>query len=150
MNAKIALAGSALALLVALGCAQDTKSGRGFHLPPGNADAGRAAFVQLQCHTCHPVDGVELPAPTAQPGILVTLGGEVSRLRTYGELVTAIIHPTRNISDKFHADPKRPIFISPMKEVNGQMTVAQLVDIVTFLETRYRPLPAPPATHVSE
>jgi sulfur-oxidizing protein SoxX len=140
MNARIVLAAVAAASVAALGCAPNTntKSGRGFQMPSGDAERGKTAFVQLKCNSCHRVDGVELPAPAGTPALVVTLGGEVSHLRTYGDLVTAIIHPSRDISEKMPIEPGKPISTSPMKEVNREMTVAQLIDIVTFLEPRYR------------
>ena len=142
MNARIVFATVAIATLSALGCAPNPKSGRGFQLPPGNAEKGKAAFIQLKCTECHRVDGVDLPAPTAKPEIVVTLGGEVSHLRTYGQLVTAIIHPRLEISNQLHASA--PMTGSPMKDFNREMTVAQLVDIVTFLQPTYRELVPPP------
>jgi sulfur-oxidizing protein SoxX len=140
MNARIVLAAITVVTLAAVGCAPSTKSGRGFHMPAGDAEKGKAAFVQLKCYRCHQVDGVDLPAPTANAGSVLTLGGEVSRRRTYGDLVTAIIHPQRDLSDKLPAGQRTPVRESPMPGVNNEMTVAQLVDIVTFLELHYREL----------
>jgi L-cysteine S-thiosulfotransferase len=140
MNARIVLAGMAAALVASLGCAPATKTGRGFHLPAGNAEQGKLAFIQLNCNSCHRVDGVELPPPYEKPTVIVDLGGEVTYLRTYGDLVTSIIHPDREISNLLPPDYPRPVTKSPMKNVNQQMTVAQMIDIVTFLEPRYRQL----------
>ena len=138
MNTRIVLATVTLAALSAVGCAPNPKSGRGFELPAGNAEKGKAAFVQLKCTDCHRVAGADLPAPTAKPELIVTLGGEVTRLRTYGQLVTAIIHPNLSISEKLLVPA--PATGSPMKDFNREMTVAQLVDIVTFLQPTYREL----------
>jgi len=136
MKTPLVLAAAAIAAFSSLGCAPNAKSGRGFQLPPGNAQKGQVAFVQLKCTECHRVDGVQLPAPTAKPELVVTLGGEVSRIRTYGQLVTAIIHPSVALSDKFI--PPASVTDSPMKNFNREMTVEQLVDIVTFLSPTYR------------
>jgi len=142
MKTRIAFPALAIAALLAAGCQPTAKSGRGFQLPPGHADRGKAAFVQLKCTECHRVDGVELPAPTAKPDQIVTLGGDVTNLRTYGQLVTAIIHPNLAISDKITT--ALPATGSPMKNFNREMTVEQLVDIVTFLSPTYRQLAPPP------
>lgn len=134
----------ALATLSAAGCLPNPKSGRGFVLPDGNAEKGQAAFIQLKCTACHRIDGVDLPAPTAKPESILALGGEVSRLRTYGELVTAIIHPARDISSKVPPHQYKSAAATPMKDVNREMTVEQLIDIVTFLQPTYRQiLPEP-------
>lgn len=142
MNARIVLATVAVAALSAVSCAPNPKSGRGFVMPPGNAEKGKAAFVQLKCTDCHTVDRIELPPPAAPAKMNIVLGGDVTRIRSYGELVTSIIHPTRNISDKAYDKGRLPD-ISLMKDVNHEMTVAQMVDIVTFLQPTYRQLPPP-------
>lgn len=130
------------ALLIAgllVGCDRAKQMGRGFVFPEGDAVRGKNAYISLECYTCHRVDGVpELPVPAVSPERVVVLGGNVAKLRTYGDLVTAIIHPKYEISDKLvnsGAFPK-----SPMREVNSKMTVTQLLDIVTFLQPRYREL----------
>lgn len=129
-------------LLAGAGCTKDGKSTRNFHLPDGDSDRGQAAFVALQCHTCHTVAMVALPPPTADPGQVLALGGEVSRLRTYGDLLTAIVHPAYDLSDKIPPRERAKLRSSPMRDVNHIMTVRQLVDLVTFLQPRYRPLEA--------
>lgn len=130
-----------LTLGLLTGCDWSVKSGRGFVFPEGDVARGRAAFAELKCVECHRVDGVAgLPAPTASLEKVVVLGGKVTRLKTYGELVTSIIHPTNTLSEKL---PNRGIYLeegkpSPMRVVNDTMTVRQLLDIVTFLQPQYR------------
>ena len=138
------LAGLAL-LLVFLGfltaCDRSPKSGRGFVFPEGDAARGKTAFVQMKCYTCHRVDGeVDLPAPLVDPSLVIPLGGEVLRVRTYGDLVTSIIHPEYNISDQVTANRRWEVKQSPMPTVNDTMTVQQLLDIVTFLQPHYHRL----------
>lgn len=124
------------------GCDRPPKSGLGFVFPEGNAARGQAAFVELKCYTCHRVDqaDVTIPAPIVDPTLVVLLGGETAKVRTYGDLVTAIIHPSYTISDKVPGPKKWEIAKSPMPTVNDQMTVTQLLDIVTYLQSHYRPL----------
>ncbi|HEY8993323.1 MAG TPA: c-type cytochrome [Lacunisphaera sp.] len=130
------------ALLLAglfVGCDQGRRMGRGFVFPAGDAARGQTAFVALQCNACHRVDGVpELPGPVISPEKVVMLGGKVMKVRSYGELVTAIIHPKYEISDKLAHASAYPE--SPMHQVNDTMTVTQLLDIVTFLQPRYQQL----------
>lgn len=130
------------ALLLAglfVGCDQARRMGRGFVFPVGDAARGQAAFVALECNACHRVDGVpELPGPAISPEKVVVLGGKVVQVRTYGDLVTAIIHPKYEISDKLANPAAFPE--SPMHHVNDKMTVTQLLDIVTFLQPRYKEL----------
>lgn len=121
------------------GCYGGPESGMGFRLPDGEADRGRAAFVDLQCHSCHVVQGLELPAPDTVE-MEVVLGREVSRVQTYGELVTSIINPSHRLA---------PHYTHPEVTVDGEsrmataylnevITVQQLIDLVAFLQPLYR------------
>ena len=66
---------------------------RGFSLPPGDPIAGRVAFIELKCSNCHSVFGdAEFVRAPEYDGLIVPLGGEVRVVKSYGELVTAIIH----------------------------------------------------------
>lgn len=122
-----------------------SKAGPAFRLPRGDAEEGKAAFLKLQCHACHQVAGVELPAPGSKSPITVVLGGEVLKVKTYDELVTSIINPPHIVSDKY-----RGLLVggqTPMPEFNDSMSVAQLIDIVAFLHARYQKfLPAESGT----
>ncbi len=125
------------------GCDYNVKSTRRFRLPQGNAENGKVAFVALNCTSCHTVAGViDLPKPTVAPEEVVVLGGEVARMRTFGDLLTSIIHPTESISEKMRRVPGGVPRKSPMPVVNDTMTVSQMVDLVTFLQPRYTELPS--------
>lgn len=129
------MAGLLLLFAGLVGCDTGPKSPRGFRLPDGDAEKGKAAFVALQCHTCHKVEGVvDLPPPKA---FNLTLGGEITRVKTYGELVTSVINPSHVLSENFKkqlTDAKE----SPMPQFNHQMTVEQMIDLVAFLQPRYK------------
>jgi hypothetical protein len=116
----------------------------GFRLPDGNAAAGRDAFVALRCNVCHEVEGV----PIEHLGGIahVRLGGETTRVRTYGELVTSIINPSHRIAAQHRAEGATPEGESVMSFVylNDVMTVQQLVDLVAFLQPTYT-IVQPPA-----
>lgn len=139
MKSRVILPLAVLAPLLIAGCTR-SQTGMGFHLPNGDPEWGQKAFVALRCTECHRVDGVELPAPTVAPEKVVVLGGDVTRLRSYGDLVTSIIHPSFEISERLNypagAKPEK----SPMRNVNREMTVGELIDIVSFLHPRYREL----------
>lgn len=115
-------------------------SERGFRLPEGDIQAGEAAFAELKCTLCHSVEGVDFAG--IAPGTGHVLGGEVRRVQTYGELVTAVIDPNHSVASKYaatHPTPEgKPAEKSPMPSRNSTMTVRQLSDIVTFLHSRYR------------
>jgi mono/diheme cytochrome c family protein len=112
-------------------------SEKGFSLPEGNALAGREAFVYMHCHECHTVTGEEFPAlPLADPPF-VELGGKVTRVKTYGELVTAIINPSHKLAKGYPVDMVTNNNESKMPVYNGYMTVQELIDIVAFLQPHY-------------
>jgi len=124
-------------------CNFGPNSGRGFSLPEGNVDQGRAAFVELECNTCHSVDDIERVAGPEGPDINIPLGGEVTTVITYGDLVTSVINPSHKTSRRY---AKQNIATeggeSKMLVYNEIMTVQQLVDLVTYLESNYEVVPA--------
>ncbi len=127
----------ALVALVGLsGCDRGPKSALGFALPDGSAEQGRDEFVQLQCNSCHVVVGLELPEPATRGPVIVKLGGQVGRIKTYGELVTSIINPSHKIAGAYPAAVSRD-GESLMRVYNEVMTVQQLIDLVAFLQSHY-------------
>lgn len=136
-----------LALLVLLvmmigGCEQGPESPRGFSFPAGDAERGKQVFLYTGCLSCHVIEGIdsdivfELDKP-------IPLGGEVTRVKTYGELVTAIINPSHKIAKNFLPEAATADGKSRMRNYNDTLTVSQLIDLVTFLETQYELLPYP-------
>jgi len=105
-------------------------------LPEGDAEQGRAVFVELQCTGCHSVVDVDLPEPAAPREITHLLGGQ--RVKTYPELVTSIINPSHRIAGRFRRDEAAAGGDSPMIVYNDVLTVTQLVDLVAFLQPQYR------------
>lgn len=132
----VCVAGLSVALA---GCGEPHKSARGFHLPDGDAGQGRATFVDLKCHSCHTVAGVDLPAPVAE--VVHPLGGPTHYVRTDGSLVTAIIDPSHSLASRY-----RPVRVattrqSPMGDFSETLTVRELIDIVAFLQEHYEVFP---------
>jgi hypothetical protein len=126
------------------GCASKDE---GFTLPAGDAERGRTAFVGFRCFDCHDVHDVELP-PRAESGkVIVKLGGEVTRVKTYGDLVTGIINPSHRLAKGYTPSESAQDGKSPMKVYNEVMTVAQLIDIASFLQQHYTLRPYEPTTY---
>jgi len=132
-------------LLVSLaalgGCDQDrTMSERGFRLPEGNATAGRETFLYMHCNQCHTIKDEQLPTVAGfEP--FVELGGSLTRVKTYGELVTAIINPSHKLADGYPEDLVSENGKSKMYVYNGFMTVQELTDLVMFLQSHYEVIP---------
>lgn len=110
----------------------------GFRLPPGDTENGMAAFARLGCVACHSVSGSEAyPTPEEPVAHHVVLGGRVHVVKTYGELVTAIIHPSESIRPDVRTTLVDEQGRSIMPDLTGRMTTRQLIDLVTWLEDQY-------------
>jgi len=118
-------------------CEADRMSEKGFSLPPGNALDGQEAFIYLHCYECHSIEGVDLPAVPGGRTTHVVLGGKVSQVKTYGQLVTSIINPSHKLAPGYPLEAISENGQSKMPLYNGYMTVQELIDIVTFLQPHY-------------
>lgn len=109
----------------------------GFTLPPGDAARGQQAFIHFRCYDCHRVVGVDLPAAEETDQAIVELGGKVDRVRTYDDLVTAIINPSHRLAQGYTPSLVAHDGQSRMTVYNDVMTVSQLIDLVAFLQGHY-------------
>jgi hypothetical protein len=137
MRPASTLALLALALAVPGGCERDRMSERGFSLPEGDAAAGRDTFVYMQCHQCHFMEGEQFPALPGMEPPYVELGGQVTRVKSYGELVTAIINPSHKLADGYPPDRVSEDGESKMYVYNRYMTIQELIDLVMYLQPHY-------------
>lgn len=119
-----------------VGCSPSPKSSKGFSLPDGNVLRGEETFVKLKCHACHTVSGVQLPAENKE--LSIALGGEVTQIKTYGELVTSIINPSHRLAKSYSPVAVDVDGKSKMKNYNEVMSVGQLIDLVSFLQSHYK------------
>jgi len=118
-------------------CDRDRMSEVGFRLPEGDAAAGRAAFLYMQCNECHTIAGETLPSIPLADEPYVELGGTVSVVKTYGQLVTAIISPSHKLADGYPAELVSKNGQSNMSIYREHMTVQELIDVVRFLQPYY-------------
>jgi hypothetical protein len=119
----------------------DDMNAVGFTLPRGDEQAGERTFVAMACNDCHSVVGRDELRADATPYMNVALGGPTPRIRTYGQLVTAVINPSHRIAEGYEGEPFVVDGISQMQNYNDALTVTQLVDLVTFLEALYELTP---------
>lgn len=121
------------------GCAPTVNSPEEFRLPEGNFVAGRKAFVDLKCYVCHQINGLDVKFE-GTPVAAVALGGNVTRVKTYAELVTSIINPSHKIVPGYLATDVAPNgeSIMTLAGLNDVVTVTQLVDLVAFLQPQYK------------
>ncbi|ARN75154.1 c-type cytochrome [Oceanicoccus sagamiensis] len=132
--------------LLLTACETGPDSPRGFSLPKGDIAKGEEVFTTLGCMSCHTIKGIENNS-TQTLEKPVPLGGKVSRIKTYGELVTSVINPSHKIARSYSKEVATQPGQSPMPSFNDTMTVAQLVDLVTFLETNYQLIPYEPTNY---
>lgn len=146
MRARIAML-SLLTFIVVAGCDnRDAMSGKGFSLPDGDPLVGAEVFLYMQCNQCHTIRGEELPPiPMANPPY-VELGGFVSRVKTYSELITAIINPSHKLASGYAKHMVSENDESKMHTYNEYMTVQELIDLVMYLQAHYDVVP-PAYTH---
>jgi mono/diheme cytochrome c family protein len=116
------------------GCDTGPTGSAGFSLPEGDPVQGAVEFSNLHCDSCHSVEGIDY---SGEPGRDIPLGGETTHIKTYGELVTAIINPSHRVSRARLPGARRPPGQSPMVNYNDLMTVSQLVDLVAFVQSTY-------------
>lgn len=134
-----------LALLIAAaGCSTGPESPRGFSLPKGDAVRGQQVFVRLECTACHTIAGMDLPDPEEMLEVSVRLGGEVSLTKTYADLLTSIINPSHKIVSRYPKELVSKDGVSKMPIYNDLLTVTDLIDIVSFLESKYTLIPYTP------
>ena len=133
----MSLIAGAAAILIFAGCVMSEKSPVGFRLPEGSIWKGKTAFVELGCIGCHSVVDEDLmPEMTAPRKIHVVLGGEITRVKTYGRLVTSIINPSHVISPQYRDKYVDAEGNSMMVDFSKEMTVEQMIDIAEFLQAR--------------
>lgn len=118
-----------ISTILLFGCNQQS---RGFALPKGDLEAGKLAFYQFNCSSCHTIADIEWTGN--EQDIKVPLGGKVTQIKTYGELVTSVINPSHKAEKKYLDSAEN---VSKMKVYNEIMTIKELIDIVTFLQSEY-------------
>jgi len=120
------------------GCVPDARlSEKGFRLPDGDPNAGREAFLYMQCHQCHSIEGEEFEVLPGMDPPYVELGGPVTQVKTYGQLVTAIINPSHKLARGYAKEVVSEDDDSKMYNYNRHMTVQELVDLVMYLQPTY-------------
>lgn len=131
-----------LMLILLFGCESDAQSPRGFSLPEGNAESGQVVFEKYQCNDCHKIIG-DTENESSQYLVVkpIPLGGSTGRVKTYAELVTSIINPSHKLTPRQPASFTSEDGVSLMRVVNDELTVSELIDLVAYLQPKYKVLP---------
>jgi mono/diheme cytochrome c family protein len=104
-----------------------------FTLPIGDATRGKQVFADLECFTCHQIDGAGFPPPGADGKVGPPLTG-AGRQHPAEYFAEAILSPNSILVDG-------PGFIGPdgrsiMPEFADSLSVTQLLDLVAFLKSQ--------------
>ncbi len=101
-------------------------------VPIGDPEAGRTAYIELSCTTCHAVAGdAELAKPVASVPV-PKLTSEHARMSP-GKLATAIVAPSHSVDKEVARKTEGKL--SPMADFSEAMTVRQLVDLVAYIRS---------------
>ena len=93
----------------------------------GDPVAGRQAFSDLKCGTCHRAVGDALFQHPILEGPEL---GSVQSALSANEIADSIVAPSHVVS----TNPKEDKSISPMGDYSNVMTVRQLTDLVAFVK----------------
>lgn len=104
-----------------------------FEMPAGDAEAGKADFIKLQCTLCHKVPAAGLSATRERD-----LGPELGP--AYGKLppeyiAEAIVNRHKHIAGTLEKYTGAKKVSSKMEEFSDEMTVRELIDIVAFVHS---------------
>lgn len=110
----------------------------GFALPEGSVEKGKMTYKTLACNECHSITGIEWKG--GSDNLKIHLGGDVAFQKSYGELVTSVINPSHKIARRYKQKSSPETTegsLSKMKNYNEVMTIQELIDLVTFLQSEY-------------
>ena len=123
------------------GCEVGPQSGLGLRLPEGDVTRGEQAFSDLGCVDCHALYAGERELDSRvrreNGEVVVMLGGKADHITTPGELFTAIVNPSHGFPRRYAKEDVFEGDHSRMPRLNETMTVAQLIDLTEFLQSKY-------------
>ena len=111
-----------------------------FEMPAGDPAAGKTAFIQANCNTCHSVPGTDIPQ--------VQGGGKAPPLTpAYAKLPAAYLAESIANSHKVIGGDVEQYrgtqkVESQMRDYNSLITVQQMIDMVAFLKSLDQPVKA--------
>lgn len=126
----------------------------GLYIPDGDAHKGREVYTEMGCYTCHQVRGEQFPEPVASPPVPVVLGSPFDKQpRRY--LFESIIAPSHRFARPrpTYSEPPfeysraeyeniRSGTLSRMGDYSQVLTVRELLDLVSYLESLQDRTPA--------
>jgi mono/diheme cytochrome c family protein len=122
---------SAVFTILSVILAWQAYSPRPNYLASGNAEAGRQAYLDLKCNSCHTIAGE--PAGARPPRLPGPQLGKLQAQQSPGQIADSIAAPSHVISQK--RGPWSGALESPMGDYTHVMTVRQLMDLVAYIRS---------------
>ncbi len=141
MKYLIAVCSVSLISLGLISCDLGPESPRGFSFPKGDSNQGTLVIAKYQCLSCHQIKDLDKGNVIDNPELNIPLGGKSTKVKTYAELVTSVINPSHKIVKSYPKDSYSTDGKSKMKNFNEEMTINELINLVTYLETKYELIP---------
>lgn len=129
-------------LAFAIGCRRESTTSQAARLalPAGDAIAGKKAFVEMRCWSCHDIYGGDMPKPDVTPPVPVYLGGNAIDPPDELYVLRAVVSPSHELASGWGtAGVARDDGASRMSDYSRAMTARQLFDVVAFVRSRYGP-----------
>ena len=102
--------------------------------------------MKYQCLAGHNLEGFAYDMVNREFEPPVLLGVTSTRVRTYAELVTSVINPSQKLAHNDQLALIQQDDVSKMLISDDMMTVTELVNLVTFLQPKYK-VPMYQSTH---
>jgi len=135
---------SIILLPVMAACSYGPDSSKGFSLPEGDMAKGEKVFMQYQCQACHALKGYKDDSLIKEFDAPIPLGVTSSMVKTYAQLVTSIINPSHKLAPRSRFNEEKITNddgSSKMRVFNDVMTVQELINLVAFLQPKYKVKP---------
>ena len=108
-------------------------------IPPGTATKGKSLFVEKGCYQCQSAGATKLPAVELEPRLVIELGGDLHANWTRDDYAKSVMNPNHLVSEDYKIAMIRlgdhfKAENSPMPQFTEVLTVADLIDLTTFLD----------------
>lgn len=109
-------------------------------VPKGDASVGLSTFIDKGCYKCHLTGDAKLPKLEVTPQLSIQLGGDERSTWTRDRFARAIMNPNHAIAPEYHvakivSGDKFGAENSPMLDFNDILTLKDLINLTTFLES---------------
>ena len=135
---KLAIVPFAILLGCLIGaCGKDLEPESGFVLLNGDIERSKQVFSSAACRHCPSLKESDLPQFGTEPVFDIRFGDKVLKVRTYGELFSAIVIPERTVLKIHRAklpEEARKQRHPRVRDFNASLNITQSIDLSEFLQ----------------